>query len=193
MVEPALPPDLVPIAARLAFEGVPVRAIARSLSQGADIVRDALDIAKADGTISEVPRDDWPPTARRADHLPSEVARSSEGSMLSACMKAFRLTRLQANFMLVLLKRDEADKDMLHFVIEQQRAIRRNRPDDPEPTDPKMVDVVIWNIRKRLKPTGITITTLWGHGYYISVADRAKANALMIEAVQVVNDLATAK
>ena len=79
------------------------------------------------------------------------------------------MTRLQANFMLVLLKREEADKDTLHHVIESQRAIRRNQPDNPESTDPKMVDVVICNLRKRLRSYfdagHETIKTLWGHGY----------------------------
>ena len=68
---------------------------------------------------------------------------------------------------LVLLKREEADKETLHFVIETQRALRRTRPDSVETTDPKMVDVVICKLRKKLRPLGINIQTLWGHGYYI--------------------------
>lgn len=177
--EPTLPSVLVPIAARLAYEGIPVRAIARAFSLPADMVREELETAKANGTIIEVPRDDWPPTGRRSDHLPAALANANETDLLLTIAHILNLTRLQSHFMLVLLKRDAVDKDTLHFIIEQQRATRRNRPDNPDPTDPKMVDVVIWNIRKRLKPRGITIHTLWGHGYYITAEDRDKANTLI--------------
>jgi hypothetical protein len=64
-------------------------------------------------------------------------------------------------------------------VIEQQRAIRRNQPDNPDQTDEKMVDVVICNLRKRLRsywPAGHeVIKTLWGHGYFVEKADRELA------------------
>jgi hypothetical protein len=182
MAEQTLSLVYAEIASRLAFDGVPVRVIARALLLPSEMVRESLEVAKADGTITEIPRDDWPATARRADRLPSSVAKESEAQLLLSCAKIFNLTRLQSNFMLVLLKNNEVSKDTLHHVIEQQRAIRRNRPDNPDQTDPKMVDVVIWNIRKRLKAQNITIITLWGHGYYIPEPDRARANAMMVGA-----------
>ena len=133
--------------------------------------------------------DDWPPTARRADPLPSQLAKEQDDHRLTACMRAFNITKLQSSFMLVLLKRDEADKDTLHHVIESQRAIRRNQPDNPDTTDPKMVDVVICNLRKRLRPyfpSGHeTIRTLWGHGYYMERVDRDLAMAKIHAVVQV--------
>ncbi len=183
--DPELCQPLVPIAARLAYEGVPVRAIARSFDMPAEVIRAALDVAKANGTISAVPRDDWPPTARYADHLPSAMAKESEKELLLIVAQVFKLTKLQSHFMLVLLKRDAVDKETFHFIIEQQRAIRRNRPDNPDPTDPKMVDVVIWNIRKRLKRLSLTIDTLWGHGYFMPSDDRHKANEMVATAMEI--------
>jgi hypothetical protein len=182
MADQPLSDSLTGIAGRLAYEGVPVQVIARSLLTESGLVFRCLQILLSIGEITEMPAADWPPTSRRADRLPVSVARESDEKRLLSCGKIFGLTPLQANFMLVLLKHNEVSKTTLHHVIEQQRAIRRNRPANPDQTDPKMVDVVIWNIRKHLRPHNITITTLWGHGYYIPEPDRARANAMMTAA-----------
>jgi len=170
------PFDIVRSIARLANEGIPVAVLARGLDAPSEFIREKIQEAIACGTVTEMPREDWPPTARRSDHLPSQLSKSTDEGLLTACMRAFNVTKLQANFMLVLLKREEADKTTLHGVIEQQRAIRRNQPDNPEQTDEKMVDVVICNLRKRLRsywPAGHeVIKTLWGHGYYMEKVDR---------------------
>jgi len=176
MNEELLPPDLSPIAGRLANEGVPVAVIARAFQLSAFQVRNTLAEHLANGTITELPRDDWPPTSRRADHLPSQLAKEQDDHLLTACMRAFNVTKLQAAFMIVLIKRDEADKDTLHHVIESQRNTRRNQPADLEEVDPKMVDVAVCNLRKRLRPYWPpgheTIKTLWGHGYFVEKIDR---------------------
>ena len=189
MNEELLPPDLSPIAGRLANEGVPVAVIARAFQLSAFQVRNTLAEHLANGTISELPRDDWPPTSRRADHLPSQLAKEQDDHLLTACMRAFTITKLQAAFMMVLIKRDEADKDTLHNVIEAQRAIRRNQPDNPDSVDPKMVDVIVCNLRKRLRdyfPVGSeVIKTLWGHGYYIEKPMREIALAKVHAVVDV--------
>lgn len=189
MTEETLPPDLGPIAARLANEGVPVAVIARSFQTASEFVRTRLEEYIADGVVTEMPRDDWPPTARRADHLPSQLAKEPDDHLLTACMRSFKITKLQAAFMLVLIKRDEADKDTLHNVIESQRAIRRNQPDNPDQVDPKMVDVIICNLRKRLRdhfPVGSeVIKTLWGQGYYMEKPVRDLALAKIHAVVEV--------
>jgi hypothetical protein len=160
------------IAIRLANEGIPVNVIARGLETPAADVRVCLVDALSAGRITEMPAADWPPTARRADHLPPHIAAARDSDLITAFMRTFRLTKLMASFMLVLVKREEADKMTLHRVIEAQRATRANRPNNPEETDPKMVDVVICNLRKKLKPFGLTINTLWGRGYYLDPKDR---------------------
>jgi hypothetical protein len=170
------PFDPVASIARLANEGIPIAVIARGLDAPSDVIRETIQAAIDCGKVTEMPRDDWPPTARRSDHLPSQLAKEQERDLLTACMRAFAVTKLQAAFMLVLIKREEADKDTLHNVIESQRNIRRNQPDNMEQVDPKMVDVVVCNLRKRLRPywpaAHETIKTLWGHGYYMEKIDR---------------------
>lgn len=169
---PSMPEGYAQIAIRLANEGIPVNVIARGLETPAADVRLSLDEALASGRITEMPASDWPPTARRADHLPPHIAAARDADLVTSFMRAFRLTKLMASFMLVLVKREEADKMTLHRVIETQRATRANRPNTSEETDPKMVDVVICNLRKKLKPFALTINTLWGRGYYLDAKDR---------------------
>lgn len=179
-VDEALPLTLTPIAIRLADEGIPVRCIARGLKQPSELVREALEEARQRGAITEMPRDDWPPTARKTDHVPTghaaQKAEVAEEDMLLTCIRVFKVTQLQSCVLGVLLRREEASKTTIHNAIENQRATRRHcQPVDLEETDPKLVDVVICLLRKRLKPFGIVIKTLWARGYCIERADRAKA------------------
>lgn len=167
------------IATRLANEGIPVNVIARGLEVPASDVRISLDEALASGRITEMPAADWPPTARRADHLPPHIAAARDADLVTSFMRAFKLTKLMALFLLVLVKREEADKATLHRVIEAQRAVRVNRPNDAEETNPKMVDVMICNLRKKLKVFGLTINTLWGRGYYLDTPDRQRVLSLV--------------
>lgn len=164
-----LPDLLAPIACRLANEGIPIRAIARGLAQSAELVRGTLAQGKLQGVIFDVPADDWPPTARKSDHLPCAGGRT-EADLHIAARKLFKLTNLEGAFLMQLLKRDHADKECLHGVIETQRTSRLSgRPDTTECTDPKMVDVMICKLRKRLRDydKNIQINTVWGSGYYI--------------------------
>lgn len=167
---PALerPYDL--IAARLAHEGVPISAIARALARSSTDVRACLEYHLEIGGITEMPVSDWPPTARRADRLPAFLKNEPEKIQLLSCQRALSLTPLEAAFMLVLLRRDEADKDTLHYVIETQRALRR--ADNPETTDKKMVDVIICKLRKKLRKFNVDIKTIWGRGYFIDDESR---------------------
>jgi len=177
--------EAVQIAIRLANEGIPVNVIARGLEVPAADVRSVLDEALGSGRITEMPAADWPPTARRADHLPPHIAAARDADLVTSFMRAFKLTKLMASFMLVLVKREEADKATLHRVIESQRAQRTNRPSSAEETDPKMVDVVICNLRKKLKVFDLTINTLWGRGYYLDTKDRQHALGLIEREVNV--------
>jgi len=183
-----LAPVLDQIAARLANEGIPVNVIARGLEVPAADVRLSLDDALASGRITEMPAADWPPTARRADHLPPHIAAARDSDLVTSFMRSFKLTKLMASFMLVLVKREEADKATLHRVIESQRAQRTSRPNNSEETDPKMVDVVICNLRKKLKPFALTINTLWGRGYYLDNQGRQRALALIEREVENVRE-----
>lgn len=169
------------IAARLAHEGVPVSAIARALGKPSSDVRECLDYHLEIGGITEMPVSDWPPTARRADRLPAFLQKEPEKIQLLSCQRVLKLTPLEAGFILVLLKRDEADKDTLHYVIETQRNMRR--ADNPEATDKKMVDVIICKLRRKLVKFKVEIKTIWGRGYYIDEKGRQRLEDLLVNGV----------
>jgi DNA-binding response OmpR family regulator len=88
------------------------------------------------------------------------------------CVRLFKVTRQQASLLSVLIRRNEVSKDMMHQIIEKCRA-----PNKGDQTDPKMVDVVICNLRKRLRDhgTGLKIETMWGCGYFMKPDMRTRA------------------
>lgn len=176
-VAPFLEKPFDVIAARLAHEGVPISAIARSFNRPSIEIRACLEYQVEVGNITELPAPDWPPTGRRANRLPTFMRSGSEMIQLLSCQRALGLTPLEAAFMMVLMKRDEADKDTLHYVIETQRALRR--ADNPEMTDKKMVDVIICKLRKKLKKFNVDIKTIWGRGYYIEEDGRQTIERLI--------------
>lgn len=163
------------LANRCAIEGVPVGAIARIIQQPFGIVHDSLKAALAQGVIFDIPRADWPPSQKRDEREPTS-SRQGAGPTLEeiefACTQTFRLTPLETAFILVLLQVQFASKEKLHGVIEHQRGTRVMRPDKLESTDPKMVDVMICKLRKKLrdKTNANVIETSWGKGYFIEPA-----------------------
>lgn len=155
-------------ASRAANEGIPVAAIARIFQQPFGDVSAHLRIALACGQISQMPKPDWPPGAKWSDRSPT-IPRSLHADDIEFHVKKlFRLTKLEVGFMMVLLTHDCADKDRLHGVVEQQRQSRQQRPDTQETTDPKMVDVMICKLRKKLRAVNeqVAIQTSWGKGYF---------------------------
>jgi hypothetical protein len=168
-LEEGLPADLIPIAARAAIEGIPVAAIGRILAHPFEVVVNTLKYQLSVGNIVEIPRADWPPTAKLSDRVPTVARRRSDADVDFACRKILKLTSLEAAFLTTLLKVERADKSTLHQVIEAQRFKRQAQPDAREITDPKMVDVMICKLRKKLvdKGFGNVIVTIWGGGYYV--------------------------
>lgn len=174
----ALPPHLVPFAVRAANECIPVNAIARILRQPGEEVWESLNDALQSGAIVEIPRADWPPTANRRDRVPTIMKGPMDtDTMFKACMRVFKVTRLQATVLVCLLRHDHAEKSMLHSAIESRR-IRRLAHNMDE-TNPKMVDVVICALRTKLKEYDMEIKTAWGSGYYMNPVDRKKGMALI--------------
>jgi hypothetical protein len=185
-------PDLVWFMVRAAAEGVPVAAIARTLKVPYDRVLHCLKRARSLGAISELPQTDWPPAQAMNERRPATVqAQKPELSRSSLqppeeveflCRHVFRLTNLEAGFLVVLLRTLFAEKEKLHAVIEQQRAARPLRPLQQEVTDPKMVDVMICKLRKKMAgisrdnlsrsdrfpgDPSFVIRTSWGKGYFL--------------------------
>ena len=150
-----------------AVEGIPVAAIARILQQPFSLVHDTLKDLRARGVITQIPKSDWKPSDFIDERSPCFNTRMTEKDIMIACQKEFRLTKLKAGFLSMLLRHPHVTREQLHSVIETQRSSRGAQPDNT--TDPKMVDVVICNLRKDLKkadPT-VKVLTVWGQGYYI--------------------------
>lgn len=163
-----LPASVATLAVRAANEGVPIAAIARIIQTPFDQVSQHLKYALDCGKIGQMPKPDWPPNAPWGDRLPSVPRTAHSDDTEFQCKKVFKMTKLEAAFMMVLLRHDCIEKEKLHGVVEDQRAKRQTRPDNQEATDPKMVDVIICKLRKKLRdvdPT-LVLTTSWGSGYY---------------------------
>lgn len=162
---------------RLGNEGVPVSAIARSTQESADTVRDILRHAVEIGKIVEIPAPDWPPKQERVNRQStnSKARGLVDDDVVFSCVRVFKVTRLQASLLAVLIKRAQVTKETLHQVIEQRR------PVNAAETDPKMVDVVICHLRKRLGnlTPPLTITTIWSCGYFIPPTDRLRAAEML--------------
>lgn len=153
---------------RLADEGIPVRAIARSVKLPSNEVYEVLKTAFHQGTIVEMPKDEWPiGSTRNSRRVFSGTKLEDEDELRTTCTLCFRTSRLETYILCYLLKRNQATKAQLHQVIE---GARPGSPD--EPTDEKMVDVMIHHVRKKLRPHKFQINTVWGMGYLIPAVDR---------------------
>jgi len=169
--EQEVDPTLAAIAIRLADEGIPVRAIARGVRVPSEDVYELLDYALQEGKILELPKDDWPAGSNRAQRaIYTGTVMENEEILKSLCVRMFKTTRQQSAVLTVLLKRTEVTKTQIHTVLQENRPLNSDKD-----TDPKMVDVVICNIRKKLRPFNIEIETVWGTGYLISTRYRELA------------------
>jgi hypothetical protein len=158
------------IAARAADEGIPVAALARIFQIPYQDIVDVLKDAMGRGELTEIPKSDWPPGSRRIERVPVNAAHMSDEDIQFLSKRHFKLTLLEAEFMCALLRNEREQKAKLHAIIEHLRNARRaNQPDGREATDPKMVDVVICKLRKKLKGVDerFLITTIWSDGYYL--------------------------
>ncbi|MCV9940937.1 helix-turn-helix domain-containing protein [Boseaceae bacterium BT-24-1] len=84
------------------------------------------------------------------------------------------LTASEARLFGALMKRDTLTKGQIMSALYVGRM-------DGEEAEIKIVDVFVCKIRKKLKPYGLTIETLWGQGYRISPAMKTRAAAIMQE------------
>jgi Transcriptional regulatory protein, C terminal len=156
-------------AVRAAHEGIPVAAIGRILKAEYGEVQATLKFKLMAGVIVEMPKLDWPPTARMSDRLPTIPRTATDDDLQFTCRKSFKMTPLEAVFLVYLLRNERGDKDKLHNLVEAMRFKRASQPDSNETTDPKIVDVMICKLRKKLKLLGWdgAIHTVWGGGYYL--------------------------
>lgn len=95
-------------------------------------------------------------------------------SLASRLRAAFGLDPNEASTLGMLLNRNFVTSGALFTVLFAAR------PDCDWPA-PRVTDVYICKLRKKLKPRGITIKTHWGEGWSISVADKGKTRAALME------------
>jgi hypothetical protein len=170
--EDCLAPDKVEYAVRAAHEGIPIAAIGRILKAEFGEVMATLKFKLMAGSICEMPKPDWPPTARMSDRLPTIPRTATDDDLQFTCRKSFKMTPLEAVFLVYMLRNERGDKDKLHNLVEAMRFKRASQPESTETTDPKIVDVMICKLRKKLKALGWpgAIHTVWGGGYYIDAS-----------------------
>jgi hypothetical protein len=194
----AIPVELHAPIQRAACEGIPVGAIGRIFAYELGEVYIVLNYLHSIGSISEVPKPDWPPTARDADRLPQFDAKPQASNLQFVAQRVFKLTKLEAGFLTALIRCEHADKGMLHGIIEQQRMQRQSRPNKLELTDPKMVDVMICKLRKKLRDHDAqfngAVQTVWGGGYFIDPKTKAALLSLLADngAINVKAEIANA-
>ncbi|PZU43911.1 MAG: heavy metal resistance protein CzcR [Microbacterium sp.] len=81
----------------------------------------------------------------------------------------WRLTGREAGVVGFLLKRPLATKSEIMSALYSLQI-------DDAPHE-KIVDVFVCNIRKKLRPFGVKIQTVWGQGYSIDASTRARLSA----------------
>ena len=103
-----------------------------------------------------------------------------------AAAQSLALTKTQAALFLALVRRKFCTAEILHSVIDSRRDAYST------PTDRKIVNVMICNIRKRLRGRYV-IQTIQGNGYLIQDDDRRRAAEHLLDCVGVAVDDAAVK
>ena len=148
------------IAVRLADEGVPLRAIARATNTPSNLLRSKLHAAHSDGRLVDLPKEDWPPgfpRDQRALQL-SRMVHEDRAAVALAIQTSFRLTATQTAILIALLQNITVTRDRLAGLFVGMA--------------PKTIDVHICNMRARLLPRHVAVTTLRGYGYQLSTDGR---------------------
>ncbi|WP_243368885.1 helix-turn-helix domain-containing protein [Microvirga solisilvae] len=153
----------------LADEGIPVAAIARATRRPSADVFETLTRALERGEIVEMPKYDWRPGERRGKRLPVAAVSFTPEECSFALVRVLGVTPMQARLLACLLRRGEATKGQLMAAMHG----------DETETAIDVVDVQICNLRKRLKPLRLAISTVWGHGYAITRETTADILALI--------------
>lgn len=148
------------VAVRLADEGVPICAIARATQRRSEDICNAVKDAIADGSITTMPAMDWPAGSRREGRFPmlKPISMDEVEPVAIALRLAFRLPPAACRVLAVIVLRGEAQRTTLHAV-----ACGENSE-----ADPKIVDIYVNTIRKKLSVYGIAIETVWGRGYAVT-------------------------
>ena len=159
---------------RAADEGVPIGALVRIFSQthASAEIRRLLCAAVSSGRLLEVPTEDWPLGVARSQRAPcvaKHMIGEDDGPLVIRMAQRLKTTKLESRIMLVVLRRGHATRTQLHETVEF------NRGNPAQPTDIKIVDVVVCKLRKKIALLGLTLHTIHSIGYEMSRADCLKA------------------
>ena len=106
--------------------------------------------------------------------LPAPAARvtSPDTGSSSALTSRLRLglTRAESRVLVWLLENEHVDKEQLHAAMAQ---------DGDPATNIKIVGVLVHKLRKKLKPHGIEVATVWGTGYGLTADARDKLRKIL--------------
>jgi hypothetical protein len=170
----------------LAYEGVPQRAIARALQLPANEVVEVVADAAARGIIVGPSESEWPQGSRAPRYPAFAGPPVDEATLLIAAAQSLALTKTQAALFLALVRRKFCTSEILHGIVESRRRTHST------PTDRKIVGVMIYNIRKRLRGRYV-IQTVQGSGYFMSDDDRRRAAAQLLGCIGIAADDAAVK
>jgi hypothetical protein len=157
---------------RLAYEGVPIAAIARSFKMAFDTVEFLLREAVAEGFLLAMPAPDWPPGSRVELRMPTmPPLRAKEvGRLTTTFCRMFGLTSTESRAFTEILRRTDVTKEQIHSAMSDE---------SPPRSHVKIVDVIMCKMRRKLRRHNITIETLWGRGYAMPQASKDVIRGLL--------------
>jgi DNA-binding response OmpR family regulator len=96
----------------------------------------------------------------------------TESALVATCRTVFALTPAEARAFVQLVKHEQVAKTDLHAAISAA-----GKP----PTNVKIVDVVVGQLRKKLGPHGIQIDVIYGWGFKLADGARDRVRKLLAE------------
>lgn len=87
----------------------------------------------------------------------------------------FNLSPTQTLIFSLLMGRAYATKETIHATIDARRL---DHHEEYAERDRKLIEALICKMRGRLRPFGIEIKTVWGHGYEIAGEMKSRAKAI---------------
>jgi|SRR5580704_8845528 hypothetical protein len=162
---------------RAADEGVPIGALKRIFRVSDENLRPFLHDAIAAGRLVSMPSEDWPTGGTRLTRLPcvpQTLATLDDDDLVMLLSRKVKTTPQEGRLLLVILRRGHASREQL--------LLAADHGNQSEPSQIKLVDVVVCKMRKKLVPLGITLQTVHSLGYQMTEVDRRKIWELLKEA-----------
>lgn len=149
---------------RMAAEGIPISAIARVAEVTPALARVTIQGAKARGHIAQMPPEEWA-NPLKIERSSRDLA-SDELTALADSLRPLKLTATEALIAAALMLNGLLTRSELKAVACPNQSVQ-----------PKIVDVYVCKMRKKLQPYGAAVETLWGRGYRMDDVSRLKLMA----------------